>query len=150
MSLNLKKKLKMIFLTRGRALPTSPLGPQARDQHLKAIFPRPHECEGDKMHPLPFHLAWSQNARSTHVSMCGDASCVERICRFVLQSPFVVWCYRSEAAITALLSRGSEGACAFCILGNANAIGKIYKCELGILFLLVKSPFQLRHLSQNQ
>ena len=60
------------------------------------------------------------------------------------------WCYRSEAAITALLSRGSEGACAFCILGNANAIGKIYKCELGILFLLVKSPFQLRHLSQNQ
>ena len=36
------------FGARGRALTTSPLGPEARDQHLKAIFPRPRECEGEK------------------------------------------------------------------------------------------------------
>lgn len=47
MSLNLKKKLKMIFLIIGRARTTSPLGPEIRDQHLKAIFLRPRECEGE-------------------------------------------------------------------------------------------------------
>lgn len=59
------------------------------------------------------------------VSAHGNVFCVERISRFALQSPFVVWRSRPEAVITALQSQGAEGAHALCILGNAKAVGKI-------------------------
>ena len=60
----------------------------------------------------------------------------------------MVWRYTSEAVITALPSpRDSEGVLALCILGNISAIGKIQKCELGIILLLVKSLSQTRHIS---
>lgn len=79
------------------------------------------------MHPLPFHLGLSQSAKYTRISADGDTFRAQGISQFVLQSPFGVWCYGSEASIPALLSQGSEGARALCILGNAAAIGGIEK-----------------------
>lgn len=147
---NLKKKLKMIFLTRGRAHTTSSPGPEARDQHLKGSISKTTWVWGGKTAPSAFpsglesecqihthQRVWRRVLCWTHLSVCT----AEPVCGLVLQIR------GSDHSSPISGFRGS-----LCVLypRQHQCYRKNLQVWIGNSVPFGEEPFQLRPLSQNQ